>query len=81
MNSQMKTVGVIALIVVAGGLLLVSLKSTLFSGGPAKATPEQGKAMAEAMRKSAEDRQKAGPAGMPGNMKTGGDTSTPEAPK
>ena len=50
MNSQMKTVGVIALIVVAVGLLFVSLKSTLFASGPAKATPEQGKAMADAVQ-------------------------------
>ena len=80
MNSQMKTVGIIALIVVACGLLWVSLKSTILASGPAKATPEQGKAMAEAMRKSAEERQKAGPAGMPGNMGSGAPTGS-EAPK
>jgi hypothetical protein len=67
MNSQMKTVGVIALIVVACGLVWASLKGTLLASGPPKASPEQGKAMADAMRKSAEERQKSGPAGMPGN--------------
>jgi len=76
MDSKMKTAGVAVLIVVALALVWVSLKSTLLAAGPAKATPEQGKAMAEAMKRSAAEREKAGPVGAPHPL-SGGSSGAP----
>lgn len=56
-----KTIGLIALVVVALGLLAVSLKRSFF-GGPAPASQEQGQAMKAAMERAIAQ-QKAGGGG------------------
>jgi hypothetical protein len=67
MDDNAKKIGLIALIVVALGLLAFSFRAN-FMGGPAPAAPEVGRAMGEALMEQArQNRERGNVGGMSGS--------------